>query len=98
MTYPLTINPEAESDLVEACSWYKQKRDGLADAFLDSEEDVLNNLAENPEKYAAEYREVRRAGTRRFPYVVYDRFKEDRVEILAVLHGSRNPRVWKSRA
>ena len=51
-----------------------------------------------PELYAVTFRGVRPAKLRRFPYVMYYRMLADRIEVLAVLHGSRNPRVWQSRA
>jgi hypothetical protein len=34
----------------------------------------------------------------RFPYVVYYRIAGDVVEVIAVQHGSRSPRGWRSRA
>ena len=48
--------------------------------------------------YAATFRGVRPAKLRRFPYVVYYRVLADRIEVLAVLHGSRDPRIWQGRA
>ena len=51
-----------------------------------------------PEMYAAAFRGVRPAKLRRFPYVVYYRVLADRIEVLAVLHGSRDPRIWQGRA
>ncbi len=54
---------------------------------------MFDRIRETPEMYAAEYREVRRAGLGRFPYVVYYRI----VEVIAVQHGSRNPRRWRYR-
>lgn len=44
------------------------------------------------------WKDVRFCRTRRFPYVVYYRVKADRVEVLAVLHGRRDPADWKRRA
>jgi plasmid stabilization system protein ParE len=34
---------------------------------------------------------------KRFPYVVYYRVHPDRIEVIAVLHGSRHPRTWRGR-
>ena len=98
MSPPLIIRPEAEQDMAEARDWYEERRDGLGAEFLTAVEKVFVRISEFPESYAAEYRGVRRAGMRRFPYVVYYRIKGESVEVLAVLHGRRHPRTWRSRA
>lgn len=98
MSLPLSIRPEAEQDTAEARDWYEDQRDGLGDEFLTALEEVFARIREFPEMYAAEYRGVRRAGLSRFPYVVYYRITRGSLEVLAVLHGSRHPRAWRSRA
>ncbi len=40
---------------------------------------------------------VRCVKLKKFPYVVYYRVLTDRVEIIAVLHGSRHERAWQER-
>jgi plasmid stabilization system protein ParE len=94
----LIIRPEAEEDIAEARDWYEGQRSGLGSEFLSALEDVFVRIRQFPESYAAEYRGVRRAGLRRFPYVVYYRIKDGSVEVLAVLHGSRHARAWRSRS
>lgn len=56
-------------------------------------DEVLARIAAFPGLYAVALRDVRRAKLRRFPY----RVLADRAEVLAVLHGSRDPRVWQGR-
>jgi toxin ParE1/3/4 len=98
MSVPLIVRPEAEQDMAEARDWYEAQRVGLGDEFLTAVDDVFARIRTFPELYAVEYRGVRRAGTRRFPYVVYYRIIADGLEVLAVLHGRRHPRTWRSRA
>lgn len=98
MSLPLVIRPEAEQDLAEARGWYDQQRDGLGGGFLTAVEDLFERLREWPEIFAAGYKEVRPARLKRFPYVAYYRITDTTVEVLAVLHGSRHARVWRSRA
>ena len=50
-----------------------------------------------PELYVVALENIRRGKLRRFPYLVYYRVLADRVEVVAVLHGSRDPREWKER-
>lgn len=98
MTHPLIIRPEAEQDMAEGRDWYEGQREGLGAEFLTAIDEVFDRIREMPELYAPEYKAVRRAGLRRFPYVVYYRIVTASVEVIAVQHGSRNPRRWRSRA
>jgi len=47
--------------------------------------------------YGVVWEDVRAVKLRRFRYVVYYMVLKDRVEVLAVLHGSRDESSWKSR-
>ena len=98
VSYPLIIRPAAEEDLAEGREWYEIRREGLGTEFLAAVEEAFDRIRDNPELHAAEYRAVRRAGLGRFPYVVYYRIVGTTVEVIAVQHGSRNPRRWRSRA
>jgi plasmid stabilization system protein ParE len=97
MSHPLIILPEAEQDLAEGRAWYEGQRAGLGVEFLTAVDEVFDRIRENPELYAAQYKSVRRSGLNRFPYVVYYRIANDRAEVIAVQHGSRSPRRWRSR-
>lgn len=98
MIRPLIVRPEAEADLAEGRDWYDSQRQGVGLEFLASVERVFSRIRETPELHAVEFRSVRRTGIERFPYVVYHRLVLESVEGLAVLHGSRDPRRWRSRA
>ncbi|MFL5341412.1 MAG: type II toxin-antitoxin system RelE/ParE family toxin [Gemmataceae bacterium] len=97
MSLPLSIRPEAEQDLADARDWYEQQREGLGIEFATAVEETFARIGDFPETYAAGYGGVRPVGLRRFPYVVYYRIIRDGVEVLAVLHGSRHVRQWRSR-
>jgi plasmid stabilization system protein ParE len=97
MTYHLIIRPEAEQDIADGRDWYEGRQDGLGIEFLTAVDEVFDRICETPELYVPEYRAVRRAGLNRFPYIVYYRIVGDSVEVIAVQHGSRHPRQWRSR-
>jgi plasmid stabilization system protein ParE len=98
MTLPLVLRKEAEADLKSARQWYENQREGLGDEFIDAIDAVLSRVEAMPELFAVALKGVRRVKARRFPYVVYYRIQPHRVEVLAVLHGKRNPKVWQDRA
>jgi toxin ParE1/3/4 len=98
MSLPIVFRPEAQADVLEARDWYEQQGAGLGDAFAESVRETLSRIQAMPELYAAVLRNVRRGKLRRFPYVVYYRVLPDRIEVLGVLHGRRDPRIWQERA
>ena len=97
MSHLLIVRPEAEADLTEGRDWYEEQREALGGEFLTAVDEVFDRIRETPELYAAEYKAIRRAGMNRFPYVVYYHILGDIVEVVAVQHGSRDPRRWRSR-
>ncbi len=97
MSLPVVLRPEAQADLQEARTWYEQQRPGLGDAFVEAADEMFMRIREMPELHAVVLRDVRRGKLRRFPYVAYYRVLTNRIEVLAILHGSRDPKVWKDR-
>jgi plasmid stabilization system protein ParE len=96
--YTLIIRPEAESDLEGAKQWYERKRPGLGDEFLLSDEEAIERISRTPEMHAPIYRKLGRTFVRRFPYGVFYLVEGDRVFVVGVFHGRRDPRRWQSRA
>jgi plasmid stabilization system protein ParE len=97
MSLRVVLRPEAQADLLAARRWYERQRQGLGDEFAQSVEELLDRIAKMPELCAVALWGVRCGKLRRFPYVVYYRVLADRIEVIAVLHGSRNPQVWQDR-
>ena len=95
MTHAIVIRPAAASDVEEARNWYDARRAGLGREFLDALEACLARIAERPEGYPKVLRDARRALMQRFPYSVYYRIRGAEVRILAVIHQSRDPQVWR---
>jgi len=54
-------------------------------------------IGDQPELYGVVWRNVRAARLRRFAFVAYYRALNDRVEVLAVMHGSRDASGWQIR-
>jgi plasmid stabilization system protein ParE len=98
MSRPLVFELEVEAEVDEAYRWYERKRRGLGEDFLAAVQLTLDRVQMNPELPAIIYRGVRRALVRRFPYAVYYRVEPERIAVIAIHHGKRNPRHWQSRA
>jgi plasmid stabilization system protein ParE len=89
--------PEADADLRDAVAWYQNVRPGLGEHFVLAVEAAVEALKENPLRFPVVYRNLRRAGVRRFPYGIIFEVKENRIVVIACFHGRRDPRRWQSR-
>ena len=49
------------------------------------------------ELYAKILHDARRAPVRRFPYSVFYKVEPERVVVISVFHGRRDPKVWQER-
>ena len=98
MSHEVRLRPEAEQDLADASVWYEKQRQGLGHDFLDEVLTMLSNIAETPLAYPDIYRNTRRAVIHRFPFSVHYRVENSTIVVIAIMHGSRNPRRWKSRS
>jgi plasmid stabilization system protein ParE len=97
MSLPVVLTAEAEADFNAAADWYEEQA-GLGAKFTLQIRQVLVRIGQMPELHAVLHRDVRRAKVQKFPYNVYYRVRPDRVEVIAVLHGRRDPSIWKNRA
>lgn len=95
MSYKLILRQEAERDLVKAYKWYEEKVPGLGTDFIAVIERALESIQENPARFPAMYRNVRRALMRRFPYGIFYFMEGESIIVLAVLHTARNPTKWR---
>lgn len=95
--YKLIIKPFAEEDAKDAANWYNEKREGLGNEFLLALEAALNVIQRNPNHYQVVYKGLKRALTVRFPYGIFFTVEEDAIYVLAIVHTSRSPKVWKKR-
>lgn len=97
MTIKVYIRPEAELDLVDAAAWYESQQTGLGYQFLDEVSAMFLKIEETPLLYPNVHKNIRRALIHRFPFGVYYQVEKSEIIVFAVMHGSRNPKYWKSR-
>ena len=97
MTLEVRLRPEAEDDLAEAAIWYEEQQAGLGQRFLDAAAATVSRISTLPLAYPTVYESTRRALLQRFPFGVFFQVEEERIVVIAVLHGSRHPRAWRQR-
>lgn len=96
MNLPIVLTSDAEQEFDAAADWYHQQA-GLGAQFITNVRDALGRIAHMPDLHAVVYRDIRCANVRRFPYNIYYRIDQERIEVIAILHGHRDPLTWKSR-
>ena len=97
MSLPVILRHEAEVDVQEARDQLEALRVGLVTQVLARVREVLARIEKMPELHGKVWQDVRAARLKQFRYIVYFIVLADRVEVLAVLHGARDPSSWQSR-
>jgi plasmid stabilization system protein ParE len=98
MSLPVILRPEAQADIQTAHDELERNQAGLGRRFAAQLREALERVEVMPELYGVVWQDVRAVRIRRFRYVVYYVVFSDRVEVLAVMHGSRDASAWQSRA
>ena len=93
----INVRPAALDELERAWIWYEEQRLGLGDEFRACVDATLAAATRNPLAYPRVEGELHRALVRRFPYAVLFLVEPDRIEVIAVFHGARDPRERRRR-
>lgn len=93
----LIIKPLAESDATEAAKWYNNKSEGLGNAFLLALDAKIDAIRRNPNHFPIVHKNIHRALTERFPFGIFFIVENGTIYVLAILHTSRNPKIWNNR-
>ena len=93
----LILRPGVQAEIAEAASWYKERGTLLREAFLGELDEAFARVRRNPRLYPEFSQSVRRAPVRRFPYGIFFFVRDERIEVIAVVHDARHPTVWSHR-
>jgi toxin ParE1/3/4 len=77
-------------DIQSAYDWYEAKQPGLGTEFIGDFRRAYHRLRQLPELYSVRFSNVRRLNLERFPYGVFYVIKADQIQVLGVLHASRD--------
>jgi toxin ParE1/3/4 len=93
----VVYHPLAVEELIESSEFYELRESGLGTRFLKTIDKSLELLKRNPRISKADHLGRRKYVVNRFPFLLIYKFKENRIVVLAVAHGSRRPGYWKER-
>ena len=95
--YNLIINPFAEEDIKESMEWYNLQKEKLGEEFFQEIKKTAFSIKENPFQFEEIKNEIRQAIIKRFPFLMFFYIDGSTINIFAVFHQKRNPRIWKKR-
>lgn len=93
----VVFHPLASQDVQEAFRFYESRGANLSFRLLEDIAAALARLATYPESAPSVRGGTRRRRLARFPYSVLYYVEDDSLQILAVMHESRDPRHWNER-
>lgn len=94
---PVVVHCEANVELTAIAKRYACERPELARDFLRAYRVAMEAIGGQPERFSFVDKPVRRVRLPGFPYRIIYEERDDCVEVLAVMHDSRQPGYWKSR-
>lgn len=97
MSLPVILRPAADADIQTSHDDLEQVRAGLGARFVTRVRETLDQIEAMPELFGVVWQDVRAARLRQFRHIVYYVVFIDRVEVLAVMHGSRDAMAWQTR-
>ena len=93
MPFPIQVTPVADAHIQKAATCWLAHREKAPQAFREELERGFALISQQPETGAraanVQLKEVRRIHLSRIRYFLYYRFKEGRIEVLALWHSSR---------
>jgi plasmid stabilization system protein ParE len=69
----------------------------ITEKFLLDLENCFKKISNQPEGFQKRYKNVRAAYLKNFPIGVFYIIFSKEIRVIAILHSSRNPEVWKKR-
>ena len=91
------FHPAARVEVLRARAWYEERSPLSAVGFAHEVARAVRLIAEAPRRHPQAGHGTRRFLLRRYPFSVFYRRVEDRVEIVAVAHQKRRPGYWANR-
>jgi len=94
----IEVSAAAETDMDAADDWYAARSIEAAEGFRAALRETFLLIHRQPRAFARFSASVRRARVGHYPYGLLYVTEGTNVTVLACLHASRDPMVWRERA
>ena len=88
--WQLSYRPEVEDDVVDAITWYGDKRPGLGDEFLLEYLAGIRRIRDNPLLFSVAANGLRPCRLKRFSYIIHFYVDGNNVLVVALMGGGRD--------
>ena len=92
--FVLNIRITAKDDIQQIVDYYDEINKNISDVFLEELFTNLDHIRSNPFAFQKKYKNIRVCYLKSFSFGIHYRVIEKVIEVLAVLHTSRNPDMW----
>ena len=93
----IRIHPDAEHEFNRSVDFYSDESVRVAERFIQEVESSLDQVSLAPDRWSEFEDGTRIKFLKRFPFSIIYRSVEDEVQIIAIMHQSREPNYWKGR-
>lgn len=93
----VVFEPQAEDEIIEAGSYYRDRSADAARRFADDVQALIGMLLQFPRVGLPVARDARRVLLSNFPYQFIYRIEGEDIGVYAVAHLKRRPRYWMGR-
>ncbi len=93
--FQLNIRSIAKQDIQEIIDYYEDISPKITDRFLNELYNEFDFLKGKPNSFQVKYRNTRVRYLKLFPFGIHYKTSNNLIEILAILHTSRNPNSWR---
>jgi plasmid stabilization system protein ParE len=93
----VAFHPDAVEEARVAWQWYLARSRSAADSFIAELDRGIEAICAAPDRWPLFAQGTRRYLFQRFPFQLIYRVVDNCVQVVAVAHGRRKPRYWKSR-
>ena len=93
----LSVRPLAQKDLKEIMIYYEDVNHLLAKKFLQETDECILRIQQYPEAFQKRIEDVHIVYLKTFPIGIFYKIYSTEIRIIAALHTSRNPEIWKKR-
>jgi len=97
MNRRLNVHSEAETEILQALTWYGERSRVAARAFVQELTNMVTLATRSPESWPQTYGNTRQIVFPRFPFNLVFRMRGETIEIVAVAHQRRRPSYWHNR-
>lgn len=93
----LSYRPDVEDDVVNAVTWYNDKRPGLGEELLFEYLAAIQRICDNPLLFAVAANGLRPCRLKRFSYIVHFEVYGNEILVVALMGGGRDDSAFVHR-